>query len=164
MPTHACCTICPRPFHPHPFFPRCRAVLGVPAEAVQLPAIAGLTRLRRACFDAEPAALPAGAWVTNLQELGAPHDPQLLRAAPRLEKLTVFKDYDYSKAGPESGVWRWCAMHPSLQEVHIELPSPGPVPSVLLVAVTELQSARPALRVSCHLNQSPLSIELDYDN
>lgn len=159
----------------HGLAPRaCSAFLEMTAADLPPPSVAGLSRLKRACFEpqsdpweASRAALPTGAWSGSLRQLAASHSVlllshQLLAAAGRLEQLTVI-DVSCTKLGAEPDdaegrrFLRWCATHPSLQQVYFE---EVPTAPGLLAAVDVLRAARPALQV--HLLCSPIHRDVDH--
>lgn len=133
----------------------CRALIrGQPP-----PSVAALSRLQRACFlrfgHQPPAALPAGTWAASLRHLATDYDTlllsrRLLAAAGQLEELAVLGGYladEPSRASER--FWRWCAVHPPLRRLRIELERLGGVGAPFLESVAALRTARPALRVHC---------------
>lgn len=142
------------------------------------PCIADLPSLQRACFldflgddgyadDALPlahGALPDGPWSASLRQLGASYSTlllsgPLLAAAGQLEQLGVFKGGLAAEPSDASErFWRWCAAHPPLRELHIEMARYRALPSPSFMAAVEaLQAARPALQVHHHVGSSPFS-------
>lgn len=126
------------------------------------PAIAGLSRLERACFSnmnepPAPAALPAGPWAGSLRRLCSSYKTlllsgELLGAAGRLERLDVLcGDYVAScgDASDRERFWRWCEGHPPLRQLHLSLGYQ--VSSHVTVAINALRDVRPALRVECRI-------------
>lgn len=126
------------------------------------PSIAGLARLQRACFsrscetDCPPGALPTGPWASSLQQLGATYETlllssQLLAAATRLEELAVLGgDLTAAPSDASKRFWRWCAEHPALQQLQVELDARELASAAFTAAEHGLRDARPALRVHCH--------------
>lgn len=125
------------------------------------PSIADLGKLQRACFqyiDPSPeimwlSGLPVGPWASSLRSLGAPYDmlllsSELLAAAGQLEQLAVL-DGDFEAAPSEASArfWRWCAAHPPLRQLDVEVLEPVSPDATHLAALEELRTARPDLRV-----------------
>lgn len=157
----------PAPWH------GCRALLNTDAAARPPPSIAGLARLQRVCFlpgDFFPLeALPTGPWTSSLRQLGASYrilllSGPLLAAATQLEQLGVLEADSSTEPGEaRERFWRWCAEHPPLQQLHIELNYSDAVPTPLLLAINELQGARPALQVLCHTGLAHFPALFEYD-
>lgn len=153
------------------------------AAAQPPPSLASLSRRQRFCItDAEwppswyedeyppAAALPAGPWAASLRKLGAPyralwHSGPLLAAAGQLEQLGVLEG-GFSDAPNDASerFWRWCAAHPPLRQLHIEMQFPDCEkregdPRVVWIprAVHGLQRVRPALRVEWHSDTASFS-------
>lgn len=124
------------------------------------PSVAGLRRLQRACFligeEVIAAALPTGPWADSLRQLGAPFNVlllsgELLAAAGQLERLGVLGgDLAAAPDAASERLWCWCAAHPPLRQLHIELERLEPIPPSILAVVARLTRAQPALLVECH--------------
>lgn len=131
------------------------------AAAAQPPlAIAGLSRLQRACLSCggeSQGPLPNGPWAGSLRQLGAPYgmlllSSELLAAAGRLERLGVLGGKAAYAAAPSDAsrrFWRWCAEHSPLRQLKIEMYDNAPAAPSFVAATHDLRNARPTLQVQC---------------
>lgn len=143
----------------------------MPCASQPPPSIAGLSRLRRACFptrasDTTPgAALPAGPWAASLRQLGARFEvllfsPELLAAASqRLEEVGVAGGSFSASSnayGQQRRFWQWCTAHPPLCNLHIQLHHFEKVVPTFVAAMNDLRDERQALQVHCRASVTPL--------